>query len=167
MNTLTTTARDALVALNVEATDANVADLVTLADSASVDDLDSLKELASEHWLVDRVYGDWEWNETTQRPDNIYPARIYSWWGGGCEFLTDRATAERIVNAQTALRADALYPDDMDALAFDGDTLVLTNIEGTVYRFDPTDTEGLYPCGFGWTWSQWTDDDEQNWEDAR
>jgi hypothetical protein len=107
--------------------------------------------------LPDLVYGDWEWDDEADRPGNVYPARIVSRWGGGVEFLTDRATAERIVAAQSAIRADLINPGDIDALAWDGDVIVYEGVDGAVYRFE-ADAEGLYHCGFGWTWSQWTEE---------
>ena len=109
--------------------------------------------------LPHRVYGDWEWNHTTNRPDNIYPARIISRWSGGVEFLTDRATAEAIVAAQQRIRAGLTNPEDVDALEWDGDTIVYTGVDSRTYRYSPDD-EGLYHCGFGWTWSEWIDDDD-------
>jgi hypothetical protein len=45
-----TTAHTALKSLGIDPTEANVADLIALAENAGVDDLKSLKELASEHW---------------------------------------------------------------------------------------------------------------------
>lgn len=116
--------------------------------------------MTTETTLTDQVYGDWEWNEQTNRPDNIYPARITGRWSGGVEFLTDRATVARMVAAQIALREQLSNPEDTDALALDGDGLVLTDVEGTIHRYEP-DAEGLYHCGFGWTWHQWTDDDDE------
>ena len=29
------------------------------------------------------VDGDWEWDQTTNRPGNLYPALIVSHWSGG------------------------------------------------------------------------------------
>jgi len=111
------------------------------------------------------VYGDWEWDQTTNRPGNLYPALIASHWSGGVEFLTDKVTAERIVAAQQRIRAELTNPEDVDALAWDGDTIVYTGVDGSVYRYSAD--EGLYHCGFGWTWSEWTQDDEaQHREDA-
>ena len=100
------------------------------------------------------VYGDWEWDHTTNRPGNLYPALIVSHWSGGVEFLTDKVTAERIVAAQQRIRAELTNPEDVDALAWDGDTIVYTGVDGSVYRYSAD--EGLYHCGFGWTWSEWT-----------
>jgi hypothetical protein len=111
------------------------------------------------------VYGDWEWDQTTNRPGNLYPALIVSRWSGGVEFLTDKVTAERIVAAQQRIRAELTNPEDVDALAWDGDTIVYTGVDGSVYRYSAD--EGLYHCGFGWTWSEWTqEDDAQHREDA-
>ena len=101
------------------------------------------------------VYGDWEWNETANRPGNLYPALIVSQWSGGVEFLTDEATAKRIVAAQRRIRAELINPEDVDALEWDGDTILYTGVDGSVYRYS-ADDEGLYHCGFGWTWSEWT-----------
>ena len=111
------------------------------------------------------VYGDWEWDQTTNRPGNLYPALIVSHWSGGVEFLTDKVTAERIVAAQQRIHAELTNPEDVDALAWDGDTIVYTGVDGSVYRYSAD--EGLYHCGFGWTWSEWTQEDEaQHCEDA-
>jgi hypothetical protein len=107
--------------------------------------------------LPDLVYGDWEWNEAADRPGATYPAVIVSRWSGGVEFLTDRPTAERIVAAQVAMRAELINPEDIDRLSWDGDVLVYEGVDGSVYRFE-ADAEGLYHCGFGWTWSQWTEE---------
>jgi hypothetical protein len=108
--------------------------------------------------LPDLVYGDWEWDEAADRPGALYPARIVSRWSGGVEFLTDRATAERIVAAQIATRAALMNPEDVDALAWDGDVIVYTGVDGSVYRYEAGIGDGLYHCGFGWTWSQWTEE---------
>lgn len=100
--------------------------------------------------LPHRVYGDWEWNHTTNRPDNIYPASIISRWSGGVEFLTDKATAQAIVAAQQRIRAELTNPEDVDALEWDGETIVYTGVDDSTYRYS-ADDEGLYHCGFGWT----------------
>jgi len=107
------------------------------------------------------VYGDWEWewDHDTNRPGNLYPVRIISEWSGGVEFLTDRKTAERIVSAQQRIRAALTNPEDVDVLEWDGDTIVYTGVDGSVHRYS-ADDEGLYHCGFGWTWSEWTAEHE-------
>lgn len=107
--------------------------------------------------LTDLVYGDWEWDTAANRPGNTYAAQITGRWGGGVEFRTDKATAERIVATQTKLRDEGPYGDDIEALAWDGDTLVLTDLDGTEYRNEP-DADGMYHCGFGWTWAKWTEE---------
>ena len=105
------------------------------------------------------VYGDSERNNITNRPDNLYPARIISQWNGGVEFLTDKQTAERIVAAQQRIRGELTNPEDVDNLEWYDDTIVYTGVDDSVYRYS-ADDEGLYHCGFSWTWNEWTAEDQ-------
>ena len=108
--------------------------------------------------LPDLVYGDWEWDDTNDKPGALYPAIVYGGWSGGVCFLTDRATAEKIVEAQQALAEFAPPHLEMDRLDWDGDIVVRRGDPAlTPERIEPNE-DGLYDLSLGWTWSEWTEE---------
>ena len=101
------------------------------------------------------VYGDSERNKSPTGPTTS--TRLASSASGteGSSSSPTRQTAERIVAAQQRIRGELTNPEDVDNLEWYDDTIVYTGVDDSVYRYS-ADEEGLYHCGFGWTWSEWT-----------
>ncbi len=101
------------------------------------------------------IGGDWDIEDG--RVAEAYAGVVVAQWGGGVEWLADRAVAERVVARQERLQAAwaDLDPEDVPSLRFDGDTIVLSagGPDGLYERYAP-EPDGRYRISFGWTWAE-------------